>query len=94
MASKGQRFKRYDLEFKLKVLKEYKEGISSGYLAQKYKVPEGTIKTWGQISKRYGTLGVSIKGRPTGKMDKDFKERYKILKKFQDFLVIQEQKKK
>jgi transposase len=94
MASKGQKFKRYNLEFKLKVLKEYREGSTEGYLSQKYNVPIGTISTWEQIAKRDGTLGVAKKGRPKDMKNKDYKERYEILKKFQDFLVKQEQKKK
>jgi transposase len=94
MASKGQKFKKYELDFKLQVLKEYKEGYSEGYLTRKYLVPIGTIKTWSQISNKYGSLDQVKKGRPIGTKSKDYKERYEILKKFQDFLVTKGQKKK
>jgi transposase len=94
MASKGQKFKKYELDFKLQVLKEYKEGYSEGYLTRKYLVPIGTIKTWSQISNKYGSLDQAKKGRPIGTKLKDYKERYEILKKFQDFLVTKGQKKK
>lgn len=94
MASKGQKFNKYDLDFKLKVLAEYKSGISSGYLAKKYSIPAKTIRTWSDIKKKYGGLGVMKRGRPNGARLKDYKERYEILKKFQDFLVNKEQGKK
>ncbi|MGE4321171.1 MAG: hypothetical protein AB7E61_06965 [Acholeplasmataceae bacterium] len=45
MASKGQKFKRYDLEFKLKVLSEYRSGKTESYLSKTYEVPTGTIRT-------------------------------------------------
>ena len=94
MATKGQQYKRYDLAFKQKVLHEYRKGYSAAYLSTKYDVPSGTIETWYQITKRHGGLGIAKKVRPTGKSYKDYKERYEILKKFRDFLVSQEQKRK
>lgn len=94
MASKGQKFNKYDLEFKYQVLEEYKKGYSSQYLAKKYNVPANTIKTWKRIQNNRGALGVAKKGRPSNKKQKDFKERYEILKKYQDFLAKQEQKKR
>lgn len=35
MAKKDLKFDKYDLEFKNKVLKEFLEGSSAGYLSQK-----------------------------------------------------------
>lgn len=94
MASKGQKFKKYDLDFKLRVLHEYKEGYSESYVSEKYAVPIGTIKTWSQIANKYGSLDQVKKGRPKGTKLKDYKERYEILKKFQDFLVKKGQEKR
>jgi len=94
MASKGQKFNKYDLDFKLKVLNEYDNGASAGYLANKYNLPEDTIYTWDGIRKKNGSLNIVPKGRPKKVQDNNYKERYDILKKFQDFLVKQEQKKK
>ena len=94
MAKKGQKFKKYDLEFKNKVLKEYQEEASAGYLSKKYGIPIGTIFTWAKMNKKYGGLGIVKKGRPTIIHEKDYQERYEILKKYQDFLVTQEQKKR
>lgn len=94
MASKGQTFKRYDLAFKKQVLKEYKAGASQRYLSEKYNIPEGTIVSWSQIEKKYGGLDVAKKGAPKGSKKKDYKERYEILKKFQDFLDNKEPKKR
>jgi len=94
MASKGQKFKKYDLDLKNKVLDEYTKGYSSNYLSKKYDIPKKTIETWRVIKSKYGELEKATKGRPKGTKLKDYKERYEILKKFQDFLVKQEQKKK
>lgn len=94
MASKGQKFKKYDLDIKLRVLQEYKEGYSDSYLSRKYSVPIGTIKTWSQIANKYGSLDQVKKGRPKGTKLKDYKERYEILKKFQGFLVKKGQEKR
>ncbi len=94
MAKKGQTFRKYDLTFKKKVLKEYRAGYSQRYLSEKYEIPEGTIDTWSQIEKKYGELGIVKKGRPKGTTNEDYKERYEILKKFQDFLDNKELKKK
>ncbi|MGE4320680.1 MAG: hypothetical protein AB7E61_04420 [Acholeplasmataceae bacterium] len=94
MASKGQRFKKYDLALKKKVLKEYNEGASQGYLSKKYDIPGGTIASWSQIEKRHGGLDVAKRGAPKGMKHKDYKERYEILKKYQDFLDNKEPKKR
>jgi hypothetical protein len=94
MASKGQKFNKYTLDFKLKVLEEYKAGSTSGYLSRKYAISVHTIKTWQRIEKKYGTLGVAKRGRPEGENTQDYKERYEILKKFQNFLDKKGQKKK
>jgi transposase len=45
-----------------------------------------TIETWVRIFKRDGTLDLKKKGRPVEKEDANYKERYEILKKYQDFL--------
>ena len=93
MAKKGQTFKKYDLDFKLKVIKEKQNGASYQELAEKYSIPKDTITTWIGILKRDGSLDVAQRGRPTDK-EIDYKERYEILKKFQDFLDKKGQKKK
>ena len=36
MALKGQKFKKYSLEEKEKIIKKYNEGISSSYLEKEY----------------------------------------------------------
>ena len=94
MAKKGQRFQRYDLAFKLKVIDDYRRGQSAGDLSKLHGIQKGTIFTWDYIAKCEGTLGIAKKGCPKKMKDQDYQERYEILKKFQDFLVKQEQKKK
>ena len=86
MAKKGQTFKKYDLAFKQLVLKERKAGYSISYLSEKQGIPQGTIISWAQIEKRHGGLDVVNQGRAKGTPMKDYKERYEILKKYQDFL--------
>jgi transposase len=94
MAIKGQKFKQYDLAFKKKVLNEYRAGYSQRYLSEKYDIPGNTIVTWSRIEKKYGGLDIAKKGAPKKDNKKDYKERYEILKKFQDFLDNKEPKKK
>lgn len=85
MAKKGQKFKKYELDYKLKIIKERQAGASYSELSRKYDVPEKSIQSWMRILKRDGSLDVAQRGRPTDK-EIDYKERYEILKKFQDFL--------
>lgn len=94
MASKGQRFEKYPLDLRLKIVKEKIEvGKSYSYLSHFYNINVKTIVTWVHIYRRDGGLDVRRKGRPTEE-DISYKERYEILKKFQDFLEVVEQKKK
>lgn len=93
MAKKGQTFKHYELDFKLKVVKEKQAGVSYKALERKYEIPWATIATWMSIIRRDGMLDLKQRGGHNNK-DIDYKERYEILKKFQDFLVTNEQKKK
>jgi len=94
MAKQGQQFKKYDLDFKKKVLQEYLKGYSSPYLAKKYNIPQKTIESWKKIQSKHGDLDVAKKGKPVGEKAQDYRERYEILKKYQDFLIKQEQKKR
>ena len=93
MASKGQKFKKYSLELKERILKEYWSGVSSTYLAEKYGVPDKTIRMW-SFNIRHGKTG-GKKGRPKEKelTLEDYKERYEILKKYQAFLQARREKK-
>lgn len=86
MASKGQKFKNYDNSANIKVviLEEYKLKKNIKELAERYNIPEGTIKTW--TSKlNHPELYLSHgqkRGRPKEKdlTKEDYKERYEILK--------------
>ena len=90
MASKGQKLKKYTKEFKDMVLKEYHEGYSDQYLANKYGITSRkTISTWEYNSKH---PKFNKCGRPK-KEDIDYKERYEILKKYQAFLKAQHERK-
>ena len=98
MATKGQKFKNYDNSTNIKdvILEEYKLKRNIREIANRYNIPEGTIKTWtsklnhpelypGQGQKR---------GRQKSDLTKeDYKERYEILKKYQAFLKAQREKK-
>lgn len=95
MASKGQKFKKVSLELRLEAVRERLEsGRSFKYLGEKYGVSRKTIFQWVNIYKRDGGLDISKKGRPQKEQSIDYKEKYEILKKFQDYLeeVDQEEK--
>jgi len=95
MASKGQKFKKVPLETRLTAVKEkIEKGMSYTYLASKYNVSWQIIATWVRIYKRDGGLDISKQGRPNKEVNIDYKEKYEILKKFQEYLKEVDQEKK
>ena len=95
MARKGQKFEKYDIELRLKIVNEkINEGKSYKYLAKEYGMSWKTIETWVRIFRRDGSLDLKTKGRPTQDESIDYKEKYEILKKFQEFLEEVDQEKK
>lgn len=98
MASKGQKFNKYSNNLKDEIINELLEGKSYTELSRKYDVPAKTISTWQQklrYPQRYPGYGRKRHGRPKEKYltKDDWKERYKILKKYQAFLKGQREKK-
>ena len=95
MAKKGQKFKKYDDNFRNKVVNDYfnnEGGVKA--LAKKYDISYHTIQNW--VDKVNKGQSVSpnnhLKGRK--KDDNiDYKERYEILKKYQAFLKAQRERK-
>ena len=98
MASKGQKFRKYDQEIINTIIREYKEsGMSFNNLSKKYDIPMKTINNW--IYKynnpdRFIGLGQK-RGRKkeTNLTKEDWEERYEILKKYQAFLKAQRERK-
>ena len=83
------------LEVRLAAVHEkINEGKSYTDLAKKYGVSWKTVETWVRIYKRDGTLDLQKKGRPRNEENVDYKEKYEILKKFQEFLEEVDQEKK
>jgi transposase-like protein len=62
MAKKGQKFKKYTLEEKMIIIKEYEQGICSTNLSRKYGVSDNTIRTWYRAYKQ-GKVGATKIGR-------------------------------
>ncbi len=95
IALKGQKFKKYSLEEKEKIIKKYNEGISSSYLEKKYGISNNTIRQWKYKLRKNGTLVNQKRGRlkESNLTKEDWKERYEILKKYQAFLKAQREKK-
>lgn len=96
MASKGQKFKNYSEELKIEVIKAKVElGHGYRYLSQTYRIPEGTIRTWVYQYRLDDNKMIKKKrGRPQKEENIDYKERYEILKKFQEYLKEVDQEKK
>ena len=97
IASKGQKFKKYDVAFKEEVLSKYLNGVSSWYLEREYGIPHKTIQNWGRIAKHpelFPNVG-SGRGRlkESELTKEDYKERYEILKKYRAFLKAQRERK-
>lgn len=93
MAKKGQRYNKYNIELKNKIIKEKDQRISYHELERKYKIPWQTIAGWVRMIKEDGGLEIKPRGQGNSKKP-DYKERYEILKKYQDFLATSKQKKK
>ena len=73
MASKGQKFNKYNVELKNEILNKYLES-------------KGIIKTWIRKSKHPELASGLKQGRPRKDEIIDYKERYEILKKYQAFI--------
>ena len=95
MAKKGQKFNRYDPEFREMILREYFEGHNGGtkYLGKKYGISYHTIDTWIQKRKKPELYHEGGKRGRRKDSEIDWKERYEILKKFQAFLKAQRERK-
>ena len=97
MAQKGQQFKKYTNEERIKIVQEYLNNEATPtILSKKYNISIKTIWNW--ISK-YKSKGYNLlDNRPilSGKRKEeniDYKERYEILKKYQAFLKAQRERK-
>ena len=99
MAKKGQKFSNYTKEIKEAILNEYLNNkTSAGKLSREYGISEGTIRTWVRKARSGKEVLVDTKdtrkGRPKENADEiDYKERYEILKKYQDFIIARREKK-
>ena len=97
MASKGQKFQKWDDSLKEVILELLKEGHSYRELARKYNLLKGTISTWQQ--KLWHPEKYPGQGKKKGNLKEenltkeDWKQRYEILKKYQAFLKAQREKK-
>ena len=100
MATKGQKQKKYSIEFRNQILKEYKEGYGVSALANLHpEVSNKTIENW--IWKHNRGIDITIdhrkgkSGHPKTKnlTLEDYKERYEILKKYRAFLEVRHTKK-
>ena len=95
MARKGQQFQKHDLDKVLEIVNEkINEGKTYSYLSKKHGVSKGTIKTWVYQFRKEGSLGTKKRGRTKQNERENYKEKYEILKKFQEFLEEVDQEKK
>ncbi len=88
MASKGQTFRKYSLEEKMKIIHEVlEEGKTLKYYSEKYGINIKTINTWVYEYKQGNRFD-----KPRGRVSEqsiDYKQRYEILKEFLAFLEKQ-----
>ena len=85
MANKGQKFRKYKLEEKMKIILEViEEGKPVSYYAKKYEINRKTIDTW-IYQYNHGNRFDKNRGRQSYK-NIDYKQRYEILKEFSAFL--------
>ena len=97
MAKKGQIFKTYTNEERIKIVQEYLNNEATPtMLSKKYSISIKTIWNWisKYKSKRYNLLDNRPKMSGNRKEENiDYKERYEILKKYQAFLKAQRERK-
>ena len=97
MASKGQKFAKYDGVFIQKIVDKLRDGIPATRLSKEFNIPLYTVKTWKRKFVNHPELypNTGKKGRPREKdlTKEDYKERYEILKKYRAFLKAQREKK-
>ena len=99
MAKRGQKFNKYTPELKVEILKKhFEELVPLSALAKEYGISSKTIENW--IYKKNKGKDILLDhrmfgtGRPKKNPDEiDYKERYEILKKFQDFIIARRKKK-
>ena len=89
--------KHYSNEFKQKVINDYILGTYGGRynLAKHYNINVQTLRHWIDKDKIQGNQSNDIehkRGRPKEE-NIDYKERYEILKKYQEFIKAQREKK-
>lgn len=93
MASKGQKFNKYTIEFRQMVIQRYLNGeVSAKTLGREYGISYKTIETWIHAYKHQIPIGLQERGRPKNEQI-DYKERYEILKKYQTFIEARREKK-
>ncbi len=89
--------KHYPEEFKNKVVATYLSGEYGGYrqVGKMYAVKESTVRNWIIKQRKQGNQKNDI-NHNIGKSKKteiNYKERYEILKKYQEFMKAQREKK-
>ena len=86
MASKGQKFNKYNDEFKKIIINNYFEGKGTARsLGKEYGISHKTIETWIRKINHPELVSGLKRGRPKNE-EIDYKERYEILKKYQAFI--------
>ena len=89
--------KHFDKDFKEMVVNDYKSGNSGGrkQIAKKYNIDESTIWHWIVKDRNQGNQinDINKKRGRTKEENIDYKERYEILKKYQEFMKAQREKK-
>lgn len=91
MPLKGQKFKHYDRDFVLKIIKEkLTTDISYTQLSKKYDIPAGTISVWVHKHTTQAWDCSDRRGKNPNQ-DIDYKMRYDIVKKYLVFLKEQQE---
>mgnify|MGYP004499140351 FL=1 len=95
MARKGQKFRKFTDEERTEIVGKYLKGSTYERIAKEYDISWKTVESMVRKYRKTGTTIIEKRGRPKEKdlTKDDYKERYKILKKYQAFLKAQRKKK-
>ena len=98
MASKGQKFNKYNEDIINEILNELRIGKSSLQISRERNIPAKTIRTW-KLKRILHPELYPNQGQKRGRLKEsnltkeDWKERYEILIKYQAFLKAQRERK-
>ena len=88
---------KYSSDLKLEIMNKYRNGEGTiNSLSKEYNIPINTMRNWQRKIVKNIDISIDTRSKYSGKRKEeliDYKERYEILKKYQDLLKAQRERK-